>query len=184
MRDVWAALFIKKGKIMNDLMEEKYLEWVYKRMGCFPVLLLCIALSFVGCKTIHESEIVEIHDTLTVHHSDTVREYKSKTLYDTINIYTEKIITLSTNGDTIKEIHNYFERERIIEKDSSDVYKALLDSIKQSLNQNHEKEKVIEKKPSFWQQWKWKLVAAASIILTLLVLLKTFVPKIKDYLHS
>ena len=132
-----------------DYFEEEYMRQMSSRIGCLPILLLCIALSFVGCKTIRQTEYVAIHDTLHVHHSDTVREYTIKTVHDTIRESSNHILTLNEKGDTIREYHYYHEKEKIVEKDSTDKYKSSIDSLKSVLNKIHEKEKVTEKKPSF-----------------------------------
>lgn len=53
---------------MEDYKEKMFLEIMCKRMGCLPVILMFVLLSVVGCKTIKDSELIEIHDTVTVHH--------------------------------------------------------------------------------------------------------------------
>lgn len=154
-----------------DYFEEEYMRQMSSRIGCLPILLLCIALSFVGCKTIRQTEYVAIHDTLHVHHSDTVREYKIKTVHDTIRESSNHILTLNEKGDTIREYHYYHEKEKIVEKDSTDKYKSSIDSLKSVLNKIHEKEKVTEKKPSFWGQWKWRLISCALLVALVLALI-------------
>ena len=163
-----------------DYFEEEYYRQMSKKLGCLPILLLCVVLSFVGCKTIKESEIIEVHDTITTYKVDTLREYKQKTLHDTVNIYTEKILTLNEDGEVVKEVNNHYYHEKVVEKDSTDIYKSLLDSIKQSLNTNHEKEKVIEKK-DWWAEWKWKLIAFALFVAVILLAIKFIFPKWKKY---
>lgn len=159
-------------------MEEKYMENMYKRMGCFPVILLCICLSFVGCKTIKESELIEIHDTVTVYHGDTLIQYVYKNIGDTVKQIIEKTIIINEKGDTVQQntTNNYYHNH--YESDSVNIYKALLDSIKQSLNQNHEKEKVVEKK-DWWAEWKWKLIALASFLAMLAVIVYFMFPNLR-----
>lgn len=167
---------------MNDYFELEYLRQMYKRLGCLPVLLLCFTFSFVGCKTIKESEIVEIHDTLTVHHSDTVREYKLKTLYDTVHQFTERLVTLNEAGDVVKEVNNHYYHEKVVEKDSTDKYKSTADSLRAVLNQLREKETISVKSPNWWEQWKWRLVSCAllvALVLALLPMVKRIVARIK-----
>lgn len=168
---------------MNDYFEMEYLRQMYKRLGCLPVLLLCFTLSFVGCKTIKDSEIIEIHDTVTVYRGDTLIQYVYKNIGDTVNQIIEKTIIINEKGDTVKQnttnnyIHNHYE------SDSVNIYKALLDSIKQSLNQNHEKEKVIEKK-DWLAEWKWKLIAFALLVAVILLTLKLVIPKMKKIINN
>lgn len=166
-----------------DYLEEKYMENMYKRMGCFPVILLCICLSFIGCKTIKESELIEIHDTVNVYHGDTLVQYVYKNINDTVKQIIEKTIIINEKGDTVKQntTNNYYHNH--YESDSVNIYKALLDSIKQSLSQNHEKEKVIEKK-DWWAEWKWKLIAFALLITVILLALKIIIPKMKKIINN
>ena len=161
-----------------DYLEEKYMENMYKRMGCFPVILLCICLSFIGCKTIKESELIEIHDTVTVFHGDTLIQYVYKNIGDTVKQIIEKTIIINEKGDTVQQntTNNYYHNH--YESDSVNIYKALLDSIKQSLNQNHEKEKVVEKK-DWWAEWKWKLIALASFVAMLAVIVYFMFPNLR-----
>lgn len=161
-----------------DYLEEKYMENMYKRMGCFPVILLCICLSFIGCKTIKESELIEIHDTVTVFHGDTLIQYVYKNIGDTVKQIIEKTIIINEKGDTVQQntTNNYYHNH--YESDSVNIYKALLDSIKQSLNQNHEKEKVVEKK-DWWATWKWKLIALASFLAMLTVIVYFMFPNLR-----
>ena len=151
---------------------------MYKRMGCFPVILLCICLSFIGCKTIKESELIEIHDTVTVFHGDTLIQYVYKNIGDTVKQIIEKTIIINEKGDTVQQntTNNYYHNH--YESDSVNIYKALLDSIKQSLNQNHEKEKVVEKK-DWWAEWKWKLIALASFVAMLAVIVYFMFPNLR-----
>lgn len=134
------------------------------------IILSVIFLS--GCKTIKQSERVEIHDTLTIHHSDTVKEYKLKTLYDTVHHYYHELITLNEGGDTIKQIINNTFRERIIERDSSDTFRSKIDSLARIINELQQKEKVVEKK-DWWAEWKWRLIAFAAIIVALLLAVRS-----------
>ena len=130
------------------------------------------ALLLSGCKTIRQSERIEIHDTLTIHQSDTVKEYKLKTLYDTVHHYHHEVLTLNEGGDTIKQIINNTFRERIIERDSSDTYKSKIDSLARIINELQQKEKVVEKKD--WKtEWKWRLIAFTAIIVALLLAIRS-----------
>ena len=153
-------------------------------MGCFPVMLLCLCLSFVGCKTIKESEIVEVHDTVTVNHSDTVKEYVNKTLHDTVHHWHNEIITLKENGDTAKHVVNNYFREKIVERDSTDRYRSSIDSLKAVLQQLQSNEKVIEKKPSWWNVWKWKIIAMAAVVALLLALFTDIRSRIIQAWHN
>lgn len=166
-----------------EYFEEEYQRQMYRRIGCLPILLLCVVLSFVGCKTIHDSELIEIHDTVTVYHGDTLVQYVYKNIGDTVKQIIEKTIIINEKGDTVKQntTNNYYHNH--YESDSVNIYKALLDSIKQSLNTNHEKEKVIEKK-DWLSIWKWKLIAFTLLITVILLTLKIIIPKMKKIINK
>ena len=148
------------------------------KLGITPLLFLLILLSLMGCKTIKESELIEIHDTVTVFHGDTLIQYVYKNIGDTVKQIIEKTIIINEKGDTVQQntTNNYYHNH--YESDSVNIYKALLDSIKQSLNQNHEKEKVVEKK-DWWAEWKWKLIALASFLAMLAVIVYFMFPNLR-----
>lgn len=157
----------------------KYREYILMKLGITPLLFLLILLSLMGCKTIKESELIEIHDTVTVHHSDTVKEYVFKHLHDTLREYHNEIITLKENGDTAKhEVNNYY-YNRIVERDSTDRYRSSIDSLKAFLQQLQNNQKVVEKKPSWWATWKWKLIALASFVAMLAVIVYFMFPNLR-----
>ncbi len=121
------------------------------------VLAVCLAVILsllASCKTTREVERVYTHDTLYVNHSDTVREVKLLAVHDTTRQVEQHLITLNQAGDTIKEIHHYHDSERIIIVDSTDRYKAKNDSLQRLLDREREKEKVVEKKPTFLEFMK------------------------------
>lgn len=156
----------------------KYREYILMKLGITPLLFLLILLSLMGCKTIKESELIEIHDTVTVYHGDTLIQYVYKNIGDTVKQIIEKTIIINEKGDTVQQntTNNYYHNH--YESDSVNIYKALLDSIKQSLNQNHEKEKVVEKK-DWWATWKWKLIALASFVAMLAVIVYFMFPNLR-----
>ena len=79
------------------------------------VLAVCLAVILsllASCRTVHDTEHVYTHDTLYVHHSDTVREVKLLAVHDTTRQVEHHYITLNQAGDTIREIHHYHDTER------------------------------------------------------------------------
>lgn len=121
------------------------------------VLAVCLAVILMllcSCRTIHDTEHVYTHDTLYVHHSDTVREVKLLAVHDTTRQVEHHFITLNQQGDTIKEIHHYHDTERTIIVDSTDRYKAKTDSLQRLLDRERNKEKAVEKKPTFLEFMK------------------------------
>lgn len=138
--------------------------------GCLTYLYIFLALSSItilitGCATTSKSEFLEIHDTITANRVDTVQLYVYRTVHDTIHHLTEHFVTVNQEGDTLKVVNNNYIRERIVERDSSAYYKHQLDSMKHALNQNHDSEKTVLKKPPWWQKLTWKIIISASIAL-------------------
>ena len=121
------------------------------------VLAVCLAVILsllASCRTIHDTERITTHDTLIVHHTDTFVHTKTLHVHDTTRQVEHHYITLNQAGDTIKEIHHYHDTERTIIVDSTDRYKAKNDSLQRLLDREREKEKTVEKKPSFWVHLK------------------------------
>ena len=134
------------------------------------VLAVCLAVILsllASCRTVHDTERVYTHDTLYVHHSDTVREVKLLAVHDTTRQVEQHYITINQAGDTTREVHHYHDTERTIIVDSTDRYKAKNDSLQRLLDREREKEKVVEKKPSFWERLK-NIAIDTLIILALL----------------
>ena len=134
------------------------------------VLAVCLAVILsllASCRTVHEVEHVYTHDTLYVHQSDTVREVKLLAVHDTTRQVEQHYITINQAGDTIREVHHYHDTERTIIVDSTDRYKAKNDSLQRLLDREREKEKVVEKKPTFWAHLK-NIAIDTLIILALL----------------
>ena len=121
------------------------------------VLAVCVAVILMllcSCKATHEVERVYTHDTLIVHHTDTLIHTKTLHVHDTTRQVEQHLITLNQAGDTIREVHHYHDTERTIVLDSTDRYKAKNDSLQKLLNKERNKEKVVEKKEPWWQRLK------------------------------
>lgn len=147
--------------------------------GCltYIYIYICLALSSItflitGCATTSKSELLEIHDTITINRVDTVRLFVYKTVHDTIHHHTEHIVTVNQKGDTVKVVNNNYIRERIVERDSSAYYKHQLDSVKHALNQNHDSEKTVEKKPPWWEERVIRILVIATITVIVTLFLR------------
>ena len=146
------------------------------------VLAVCLAVILsllASCRTVHDTEHVYTHDTLYVHHSDTVREVKLLAVHDTTRQVEQHYITINQAGDTIREIHHYHDTERTIIVDSTDRYKAKNDSLQRLLDREREKEKVVEKK----EPWKYRLALYATLCALALLSWYSFKGKIKNALR-
>ena len=121
------------------------------------VLAVCLAVILsllASCRTIHDTEHIYTHDTLIVHHTDTLIHTKTLHVHDTTRQVEQHYITINQAGDTIREVHHYHDTERTIIVDSTDRYKAKNDSLQRLLDREREKEKVVEKKEPWWVRLK------------------------------
>jgi hypothetical protein len=146
------------------------------------VLAVCLAVILsllASCRTIHDTERVYTHDTLYVHHSDTVRDIKVLHVHDTTRQVEQHTYTINNVGDTTREIHHYHDTERTIVVDSTDRYKAKNDSLQRLLDRERNKEKVVEKK----EPWKYRLALYAALCALVLLSWYSFKGKIKDTLR-
>ena len=110
-------------------------------------LLICFCL--MGCKTKSVVELVEVHDTLRIHSTDTVTMYKAKEVHDTVREKEVTTITVTKEGDTLF-IDRWRDRWQTIEvHDTTDTYKSKADSLQAVINELHEKETV--KQPPWYK---------------------------------
>ena len=141
-------------------------------MAIIAVVIILLFLFLSSCSTKKTiTEYVTVHDTLVVHHSDTLKIIKETkdtiidrkfiTLHDTLHYEKERVIVLDEKGDTISER----ERERLWQKiheleaarhdeshsDSSAYYKSSRDSLQRILDSQKEKKTVKTKLIPLWQ---------------------------------
>ena len=134
------------------------------------VLAVCLAVILsllASCRTIHDTEHIYTHDTLIVHHTDTLIHTKTLHVHDTTRQVEQHYITINQAGDTIREIHHYHDTERTIILDSTDRYKAKNDSLQRLLDREREKEKVVEKKEPWWVRLKNTAINSMIILAVL-----------------
>lgn len=127
------------------------------------IILAIIALTFVGCKspkTVTETITEYVHDTVTVHKADTVKEVKVTQRTDTVREVQTHTYTLSTQGDTIKEVHNNTIIEKTLVIDSTNRYKSVVDSLSKVVNELKNHEKVVVKTKYLIKWWEWVIFAA------------------------
>ena len=135
-------------------------------------ILVVIALSLlVGCKTqkVTEKEYVFVHDTLVSVRTDTVRDVKVHTIHDTLTQKEVHTYNINNVGDTVKEVHHYHNSEKVIVVDSTDRYKAVVDSLKKALREEQGKNKVVVKKDLFTDRVLGVIVAAIAILVIYLM---------------
>ena len=121
------------------------------------VLAVCLAVILMllcSCKATHEVEYVYSHDTLHVWHTDTLIDSKVLTVHDTTTHIEHHYIVQNEQGEPIREYHYTHERIKTELTDSTKQYKAKNDSLQKLLNQERNKEKVVEKKEPWWKRLK------------------------------
>lgn len=109
-------------------------------------LAFLLVSMLTGCRTKTVVEYIEKHDTLRISKTDTCIKVKTEYSHDTLRIETEKVITVSVSGDTLKVVE-WRDRWR-------DRYVAVHDTVKQvktdtvyvSKEASHDKETVARKK--------------------------------------
>ena len=144
------------------------------------IVLFLLVNMLIGCKTKAVTEYVAVHDTLRISKTDTLVKVKTEYSHDTLRIETEKVITVSVNGDTLKVVE-WRDRWR-------DRYVAVHDTLKQVktdtvyISKDSEHQQVITKKASWWSVWKWKLAAFAALCAVIVMAWVGFKDKIKKWL--
>ena len=124
----------------------------------FIIVVAIGCLSMCSCKTPKTvTEYVTVHDTLVSYRTDTIKDVKVVTKIDTVRQVENHTYTINNVGDTVKEIHHYHDIERTIVVDSTERYRATIDSLRKALINLANKEVVKEKKVIAW--WEYGLAA-------------------------
>lgn len=138
---------------------ENRIVWAF-----FVIFISIIVVSLLwGCKTqkVVETQVLTIHDTLITHRTDTVRDVKVTTKTDTVKQIETHTYTLNNVGDTIKEIHHYHDLWHTMVVDSTDRYKAVVDSLQKALTEEKSKEKTVVKRyPIPW----WLILTFVAVL--------------------
>ena len=132
------------------------------------IIFALIALTFVGCKTpktVTEVITEYVHDTVQVVKADTVKEVKITQRTDTVRDVQTHTYTLSNQGDTIKEVHHHYSVEKTIVVDSTQRYKATVDSLRAALHEAKSKEKVVVKTKYILRWWEWGIIGLLAVAL-------------------
>lgn len=142
-------------------------------MAWLAALWLILAMIFLamcscGSKKVITETIYE-HDTVTVHHSDTIKEVVYKSKVDTVTNTEVHTYTLNNVGDTVKEIHHYHNKEKVIVVDSTDRYKSIVDSLQAIVNHQHDKQEKVTKTKRPWTDY---IIVAAVLAFALFLIKK------------
>ena len=144
-------------------MKTKTLYWI---LGAWLTFLLIMVLT--GCKTKSVTEYVAVHDTLRVSKTDTFYKVRTDLRTDTLRIETERTVTLSPHGDTIR-VAIYRDRWRDRVQTKTDTIRTVkTDTIYKVAERDHTKQTA--KQPSWWQRWGVFLaVMAVCLVITLTI---------------
>lgn len=131
-------------------------------IAAVTIVAVIILSLLVGCRTKTVVETVTIHhtDTVTAYRTDTVRDVKVTTKTDTIKQIESHTYTLNNVGDTVREIHHYHDLWHTMVVDSTDRYKAIVDSLRQALKESKDKEKVVTKTKYVIRWWEYVVLFA------------------------
>lgn len=152
-------------------MEEKKLTGFAVITAIFLIMFIAVCMLF-SCKTQQKTttEYITVHDTIRTHKVDTLREVSYQVRVDTVRQTETHTITLNNVGDTIREIHHYHDSEKVIVVDSTDRYKATVDSLRAALISEQSKNKEVVKKKNGVRWWEWFVIC--GIVITLVYGLK------------
>ena len=150
---------------------------LYNGMTVITILVLfaLVALSLLAsCKTreIVRTETVTVHDTLRTYNTDTLVDVRVITLHDTVRQVEKHTVTLNSQGDTIREIHHYHDTEKVIVVDSTNRYKAKVDSLQSVIDRNSEKQVVRQKKSLTWRETISIIISFIALTLADIVIIK------------
>ena len=135
---------------------------------CIFLMLFIAVCALCSCNTKQKvvTEYVAVHDTIHSHHTDTLHDVKIVTLNDTVRIMEWHELTLNNDGDTIKEVHHYYDKQTTILVDSTNRYKATVDSLRSALTKEQNKEKTVTKTKHLISWWEWmKLLLIISSVI-------------------
>ena len=131
-------------------------------IAAVTIVAVIILSLLVGCKTKTVVETVTIHhtDTVTAYRTDTIRDVRVTHHTDTVKQIETHTYTLNNVGDTVREIHHYHDLWHTMVVDSTDRYKAIVDSLRQALKESKDKEKVVTKTKYVIRWWEYVVLLA------------------------
>ena len=129
------------------------------------ILLLLFLSSCSTTKTV--TEYVTIHDTLTTYRTDTIRDVKYLHHTDTVTNTESHFYTLNNVGDTVREVHYFHNTEKVVYVDSTERYRAVVDSLRAVIDQRAEKTKIKRPAVPLWQKATFLLAVFLLCVLIL-----------------
>ena len=132
---------LREGEKGGRVMKEKIPLYI---IAAFVLFLLINVLA--GCKTKSVTEYVAVHDTTLISKTDTCYKVKTEYSHDTLRVETERVITITKEGDTLKVVEWRDRwRDRVVHSTDT-VREKSTDTIYISKDTEHDKETVVKKK--------------------------------------
>lgn len=127
--------------------------------GMVLVAIISLLVLF-GCSTKEKvvTEYVSVHDTIRSCHVDTLHDVRVVIQKDTLRQVETHTFTVNQGGDTIREIHHHYDIQRTIVIDSTDRYRAVVDSLKAALKEERQKVKEVVKTKHMIRWWEWIVI--------------------------
>ena len=173
-----SASTCKKGRLTHDTITgvSKHEPMLTNReetrmcITAITAILILLLLSLLcGCKARKVvTEYVVSHDTVMTYRKDTIRDVKYLHHTDTVTNKEVHTYTINDVGDTLKEIHHYHDTEKVIIVDSTDRYRAVVDSLQRIVDSQKEKKVEVTKMkvPMKWVAFILVTVLAIIVLVT------------------
>lgn len=132
------------------------------------VILVIILLTMIGCRTKQSvTETVATHDTLIIHHTDTLRDIRAVTLRDTIYRELQTVIFKDTAGNILHThvTNNYYRGHAMTQEHDKESKER--DTI--YIVSDDAREKVTVKTKYILRWWKWAVLAALALSLVMVI---------------
>lgn len=159
------------------------------------IFFLIVLALLTGCTRTVEKVVTEVRtdtvekvvaDTLRETHNDTIRETVVQNRVDTIREVQTRVVTLKESGDTIREVVKEHFYHYVHEKDSSDRYRSMVDSLEAKLRELERESKavaeektVVKERRPWWSRW-WVLAVIAAIASIALIGLRRMIRRLQN----
>lgn len=154
-------------------MKTRTLLWI---LGLLTAFLFINMLT--GCRTKTVTEYISAHDTLRIAKTDTLVKVRTEHAHDTLRIETERVITVTKEGDTLKVVEWRDRwRDRVVHETDT-LRETKHDTIYVSKDAEHEK--VIEKKTSWWEQLSDKIAWSCLILGALYTIYRKYIVPLRQ----
>lgn len=139
-------------------------------MAITVIAVILLLLFLCSCSTKKSvTEYIYVHDTLTTYRTDTIRDVKYLHHTDTVTNTESHFYTLNNVGDTVREVHYFHNTEKVFYVDSTERYRAVVDSLRAIIDKRTEKTKIKRPAVPIWQ----KTIFLLAVFLLCVLILKS-----------